>query len=145
MNKMRFKIGDKVRIKKNLPRNKYFNRIRLCIDMSRYNGKETKITAISNKNDIECYYLDCDEGYFAWSYDMLESIENTPRIHPLYSDKANIPFAKRKDGFYWVKFNNKWTISEFINKSWSLIGRAYCVFDSFFQEIDENKIIRKND
>lgn len=66
---MKFKVGDKVKIKENLSCKKY-GAMYFTSLMRRYRGKEAKITYISPDGDF-CH-LDIDGGSWGWSEDMLE-------------------------------------------------------------------------
>lgn len=66
---MKFKVGDKVKIKENLSCKKY-GAMYFTSLMRRYRGKEAKITYISPDGDF-CH-LDIDSGSWGWSEDMLE-------------------------------------------------------------------------
>lgn len=49
----------------------------------------------------------------------------------------------RENGFYWVCFNGKWEISEYIyNKYWMATGSSLIFTDEDFNEIDENQLER---
>ena len=55
---------------------------------------------------------------------------------------------KRELGFYWVKANDKWFVAEYTegynedNYSWFIPGNECDTDDNYFDEIDENKIVR---
>lgn len=66
---MKFKVGDKVKIKENLSCKKY-GAMYFTSLMRRYRDKEAKITYISPDGDF-CH-LDIDSGSWGWSEDMLE-------------------------------------------------------------------------
>lgn len=66
---MKFKVGDKVKIKENLSCKKYGATYFTSL-MRRYRDKEAKITYISPDGNV-CH-LDIDSGSWGWSEDMLE-------------------------------------------------------------------------
>ena len=66
---MKFKVGDKVKIKENLSC-KGYGVAYFASPMKKYKGKEAKITYISPDGDACC--LDIDSGRWGWSKDMLE-------------------------------------------------------------------------
>lgn len=68
---MKFKVGDKVRIKEDLSCNKCY-KIAAAKDMEKYKGKIAKVKKISNEGN---YILDIDGMKWAWSDDMLEPCE----------------------------------------------------------------------
>ncbi len=66
---MKFKVGDKVKIKKDLSC-KGYGASYFVSSMKKYKGKEAKITYVSPDDDT-CH-LDIDSGNWWWSEDMLE-------------------------------------------------------------------------
>lgn len=66
---MKFKVGDKVKIREDLSFGKYYS-VHLSRSMLSNKGKEAKITYISPDDDT-CH-LDIDGGNWWWSEDMLE-------------------------------------------------------------------------
>ena len=88
---MKFKVGDKVKIKENLSCKKY-GAMYFTSLMRRYRDKEAKITYISPDGDF-CH-LDIDSGSWGWSEDMLEPY------------MAEIRKSDLKDGDYCI-FKNK--------------------------------------
>lgn len=52
----------------------------------------------------------------------------------------------RKSGFYWIRQTQatKWEVAKYDAEynNWYLIGRKSVYYDSFFYQIDENKINR---
>ena len=88
---MKFKVGDKVKIKKNLSC-KGYGVVYFASPMKKYKGKEAKITYIS-PYDGTCH-LDIDDGIWWWSEDMLEPY------------MAEIRKSDLKDGDYCI-FKNK--------------------------------------
>ena len=88
---MKFKVGDKVKIKENLSCKKY-GAMYFTSSMRRYRDTEAKITYISLDGDA-CH-LDIDSGNWWWSEDMLEPY------------MAEIRKSDLKDGDYCI-FKNK--------------------------------------
>lgn len=43
----------------------------------------------------------------------------------------------REVGFYWVKFEGKWTIAEWLGERWYFLGDIGAMKDSFFDKIHE--------
>ena len=74
--KMRFKTGDKVRVKKDLVTNEEYGDDVFVSGMVKYLGKETEIDKIEMITiDIKCYRLKIDSGTFNWTDEMLELVE----------------------------------------------------------------------
>ena len=69
---MKFKVGDKVRIRKDLKSGERYNGISFAVEMEKYRGKVAKITKIIFDN----YKLDIDDGEWCWSDNMLEHVLN---------------------------------------------------------------------
>ena len=69
---MKFEVGDKVRIRKDLKSRERYNGISFTVEMEEYRGKVAKITKIIFDN----YKLDIDDGEWFWSDNMLEHIPN---------------------------------------------------------------------
>lgn len=69
---MKFKVGDKVRIRKDLKSRERYNGISFTVEMEEYRGKVAKITKIIFDN----YKLDIDDGEWFWSDNMLEHVPN---------------------------------------------------------------------
>ena len=69
---MKFKVGDKVRIRKDLKSSERYNGISFTVEMEEYRGKVAKITKIIFDN----YELDIDDGEWCWSDNMLEHVLN---------------------------------------------------------------------
>ena len=71
---MKFKVGDKVRIKEDLSCNKCYKTAAVK-DMEKYKGKIAKVKRISHLPFSEGYKLDIDDMEWIWSDDMLEPCE----------------------------------------------------------------------
>ena len=71
---MKYKIGDRVKIREDLIVNEYYGKIDFIKDMKKYLGEESVICAIDYKNGREFGYLlkDCD--LYTWTDEMLEPI-----------------------------------------------------------------------
>ena len=69
---MKFKVGDKVRIRKDLKSIERYNGISFTVEMEEYRGKVAEITKIIFDN----YELDIDDGEWFWSDNMLEHVPN---------------------------------------------------------------------
>ena len=71
---MKYNIGDKVRIRKDLIVDKYYGEIDFIESMKKYLGKETIICAIDYENGKEFGYLLKDCNLYTWTDEMLEPI-----------------------------------------------------------------------
>jgi len=74
---MKFKVGDKVRVRKDLKQGIYGN-INYISCMDEYKDKIATITEILEFNN--CYMLDIDRNAYYWSGEMLEPIESGEKV-----------------------------------------------------------------
>ncbi len=65
---MKFEVGDKVKIRRNLKDGEKYNGIPFVEKMKKYEGKTAEITSRISAG----YELDIDDGKYCWSDDMLE-------------------------------------------------------------------------
>ena len=84
---MKFKVGDKVRIRKDLKVHKEYDNIIYDDTMSKYKGKIATISGFG----IRHYYLDIDNRYNCWTDEMLEPvkedvIEYKNKIYDVYKE-----------------------------------------------------------
>lgn len=70
---MKYKIGEKVKIREDLIVNKWYGRDAFASDMAEYKGKIAKIVRVNEIN--KCYDLDIDEGFYFWTDEMFEEVE----------------------------------------------------------------------
>lgn len=70
---MKYKVGDKVKINKNLKVNGKYNEYMFTDGMVKYLGK----TAIIENIECDCYFLDIDNGEWCWTDDMLTGSKKT--------------------------------------------------------------------
>ena len=100
---MKYKVGDKVKIRKNLVSSRAYNGIYITINRETYFGKIAKIKSIEIEHDsVELYYLDIDNEEYKWTDDMLEPVEEkfTPK------DLKTGMFGITNDGEKFVVVNN---------------------------------------
>ena len=84
---MRYKVGDKVKIRKDLDIDRLYGRDRkYFVTKSMYNlcGEIAHITAIDECNN-DLYFIDLDDGEYGWVTDMFEDTH----ISKNKSEKAN--------------------------------------------------------
>ena len=103
---MKYNIGDKVRIRKDLIINKYYSKLNFIEDMKKYLGKETIIYAINYNDGEEVGYLlkDCD--LYTWTDEMLEpivkydeeksSLEKALELLNMTEEEMNKEYYRRK-------------------------------------------------
>lgn len=69
---MKYKVGDKVKIREDLEVGKEYNDTLFINDMLQYKGK---IAVITYASDDDGYYeVDLDDGEWAWADDMFEDV-----------------------------------------------------------------------
>ena len=66
-----FKVGDKVRVRKDLDCNEKYGKFSVVEEMKKYAGEETTVNAISYGG----YKLEIDGSEWLWSEEMLEKVE----------------------------------------------------------------------
>lgn len=68
---MKYKVGDKVRVKNNLQDDVFYGKVPYAKTMEKYKGEVLTIDSISK----EYYFVKEDYGKFKWTDEMLEPIE----------------------------------------------------------------------
>ena len=69
---MKYKVGDKVLVRKDLEHNERYSDIRFDKDMEKYRGGQATITKVNAK--FKFYTIDLDKGFFSWGDDMFEGL-----------------------------------------------------------------------
>lgn len=82
---MRYKVGEKVRIRKDLETDKSYGEYKFLDTMERYKGKEATIKNVYS----ESYSVDLDNQRWLWTDDMLEPAEATIPYLQSKIDKLN--------------------------------------------------------
>lgn len=78
---MKFKVGDRVRIRKDLKVSVHYGYDIFISDMSDYRGKEAIVTDIHEYcPEGQAYLLDIDNGVWNWTEEMLENDAVKPKI-----------------------------------------------------------------
>lgn len=80
---MKYKVGDKVKIKNNLKLGEWYGDNAFTRDMLKYRGKTAIIKEIVNG----CYLLDIDDCEKYWTHEMLEDA----------TEKGNIKLTLKQD------------------------------------------------
>lgn len=109
-----FKVGDRVRVKKGLVPDKWYDGVRFAQKMSPYSNADAVITRVS---DPYGYRLDVDGGKWFWSKGMLEPI---PSINHCPEDKT-VPVQTIT-----IKFKGPETICTIKNQFGTFKGKAKC-------------------
>jgi hypothetical protein len=73
---MKYKVGDKVRIREDLITNKRYNGLSFIPSMEQYKGKVATITNIIFGDH---YIIDLDDNEWCWADEMFEDIKNIPK------------------------------------------------------------------
>lgn len=74
---MKYKVGDKVKIREDLKVGKDYNDCTFIVDMEKYKGK---IATIKYSYSDDSYEIDLDGGTWFWTDDMLENENNVLNI-----------------------------------------------------------------
>lgn len=105
---MKFKIGDKVKIREDLVVDLLYGCDVFMSEMSDYRGKEANITAIHHnylKDDV--YSLDIDNGEWYWTDEMLEKTEKLEkRLEMKKSDLQNGMIVECENGARYMVVKN---------------------------------------
>lgn len=130
---MKFKVGDKVRVREDLEVGKDYGNCDVVEDMKKYKGKEFIINEVRR----HCYRLK-NENWYYWTDEMLEPIEeveknnmNIEQLNLEYKNKMDKlmeeykakvkevtkkeePFIKKGQGYFYINgsggiCNNMWT------------------------------------
>jgi len=89
---MKYKEGDKVRIKTNLIPDKRYGGNTFVSEMLEFTGKDTIVNIVSGNK----YYLEIDKekGYWCWTDEMLEPVSEYPKKMLVSNNKVD--WHKRK-------------------------------------------------
>ena len=130
---MKYKIGDRVKIRKDLIVNEYYGKIDFIKDMKKYLGEESVICAIDYKNGREFGYLlkDCD--LYTWTDEMLEpiveydeeksSLEKALKLLNMTEEEMNKEYDKKDITELGVEITNKF--NNYCNNRWKCRGCKY--------------------
>lgn len=80
---MKFKVGDKVKVRSNLHTSSNYGGFDFVESMVKHKGRIATVVFVSN--DDECYELDIDSRWHNWTDEMLE---------PAYADGGYVPYSK---------------------------------------------------
>lgn len=75
---MKYKAGDKVRIRADLKEGEEYNEVTVVLPMIQYVGKTTTIRQVYES----CYTLDVDGGCWVWTDDMFEDVDIPQIVEP---------------------------------------------------------------
>lgn len=97
---MKYKVGDKVRIKERLIPEKLYGSREFVTQMEEYEGREAVILVVG---DVDEYYLiDLDNKSWDWTDEMLESIDEKPTKFTK-KDIQNGDIITTRDGYKYIK------------------------------------------
>ena len=84
---MKYKAGDKVKVRENLEVNKRYGTEEFIEEMEEYKGKIVTIDTV-NKDD---YYIEEDKQSWSWTEEMLEDVEEEMTIGQVIDNLMNNP------------------------------------------------------
>ena len=88
---MKFKVGDKVRIREDLEVGKKYGYYNIVEDMEKYKGKEFIINEVSRS-----YYRLKNENWYCWTDEMLEPIEEGEKNN-MNIEQLNLEYKNKMD------------------------------------------------
>lgn len=107
------KVGDKVKIRKDLKANVDYGSTVAVGKMCTFSGKMATIIEVDSK--YECYFIEEDDGYFCWTDEMFEDpITNADRIRRMTDEELAEFLTKTTLGAasseIWMKWltDDKW-------------------------------------
>ena len=123
---MKYKVGDKVRVKKDLEVGKNYGHYNVVEDMGKYKGKEFIINEVSRS-----YYRLKNENWFCWTDEMLELVEEG-EINNMNIEQLNLEYKNKMDKLM-EEYKEK--IKEVTKKEEPFIkkGQRYFTIDNYFR------------
>ena len=88
---MKYKVGDKVRVKEDLEVGKNYGHYNVVEDMGKYKGKEFIINEVSRS-----YYRFKNENWYFWTDEMLELVEEG-EINNMNIEQLNLEYKNKMD------------------------------------------------
>ena len=107
---MKFKVGDKVRIRKDLVEEAVYGYIDATSEMVKLGGALSEISDVHTNS----YYLKVDDGEYYWSDEMLEPAEEQKKVF-VFPEWAKW-IARDADGALWVYENEPYR--NIIHSTW---------------------------
>ena len=122
---MKFKVGDKVRVREDLEVGKDYGHYNVVEDMKKYEGKEFIIDEVRRN-----YYRLKDENWFCWTDEMLELVEEGEKDN-MNIEKLNEEYKNKMDA---LMEEYKAKVKEVTKKEEPFIkkGQRYFTIDNYF-------------
>ena len=123
---MKFKVGDKVRVRKDLEVGKDYGHYNVVEDMEKYKGKEFIIDEVRRN-----YYRLKDENWYCWTDEMLELVEEREKNN-MNIEELNLEYKNKMDKLM-EEYKEK--IKEVTKKEEPFIkkGQRYFTIDNYFR------------
>ena len=123
---MKFKVGDKVRVREDLEVGKDYGNHDVVEDMKKYKGKEFIIDEVRKH-----YYRLKDENWYSWTDEMLEPVEEGGKDN-MNIEQLNLEYKNKMDALM-EEYKEK--IKEAIKKEEPFIkkGQRYFTIDNYFR------------
>ena len=122
---MKYKVGDKVRVRKDLEVGKNYGHYNVVEDMEKYKGKEFIINEVSRS-----YYRLKNENWYCWTDEMLELIEEGEKDN-MNIEQLNLEYKNKMDALM-EEYKEK--IKEATKKEEPFIkkGQRYFTINNYF-------------
>ena len=122
---MKFKVGDKVRIREDLEVGKKYGYYNIVEDMKKYEGKEFIIDEVRRN-----YYRLKDENWYSWTDEMLEPVEEGGKDN-MNIEQLNLEYKNKMDALM-EEYKEK--IKEATKKEEPFIkkGQRYFTINNYF-------------
>ena len=122
---MKFKVGDKVRVREDLEVGKDYGNYNIVEDMKKYKGKEFIINEVRRN-----YYRLKDENWYCWTDEMLEPVEEGEKDN-MNIEQLNLEYKNKMDALM-EEYKEK--IKETTKKEEPFIkkGQRYFTINNYF-------------
>ena len=123
---MKFKVGDKVRVRENLEVGKDYGDYNVVEDMKKYEGKEFIIDEVRRN-----YYTLKNENWYYWTDEMLELVEEEGKDN-MNIEQLNLEYKNKMDK---LMEEYKARVKEATKKEEPFIkkGQRYFTIDNYFR------------
>lgn len=142
-----FEVGDRVRVKKDIVVNKFYNSWNFNKDMVKYKGR---VLTIDKKRDGKAFYIKEDSHMYTWTIGMLEKVEYTyedlvksPIGTKVFFESNNVLLKINEDVYEDEKFyrSNEYLKGLKDNVGDCILGKIIKIEEPTYKTVYENKEI----